>query len=173
MTPIGGEAGKKLEALYAAYFEVQKALAADRTPPAAAAQALHKAASELKGGATLPQSSAKLVQDIAAKSEHLHHLDLAGARKGFKPLSQAVVALATQVRGEGAQTPFTHFYCPMVPGGAGDWLQPGGELLNPYFGSEMLRCGEKVQVYPAKGKPATETNSHNGHKLAPAKEKGA
>ena len=173
VTPIGGEAGKKLEALYAAYFEVQKALAADRTPPAAAAQALHKAASELKGGATLPQSSAKLVQDIAAKSEHLHHLDLAGARKGFKPLSQAVVALATQVRGEGAQPPFTHFYCPMVPGGAGDWLQPGGELLNPYFGSEMLRCGEKVQVYPAKGKPATETNSHNGHKLAPAKEKGA
>ena len=173
VTPIGGEAGKKLEALYAAYFAVQKALAADKTPPAAAAQALHKAASELGGGATLPESSAKLVQDIAAKSEHLHHLDLAGARKGFKPLSQAVVALATQVRSQGAQSPFTHFYCPMVPGGGGDWLQPGGELLNPYFGSEMLRCGEKVQVFPAKGKPATETNSHNGHKLAPAKEKGA
>lgn len=172
VTPIGGEAGKKLEALYAAYFAVQKALAADKTPPAAAAQALHKAASELGGGATLPESSAKLVQDIAAKSEHLHHLDLAGARKGFKPLSQAVVALATQVRSQGAQSPFTHFYCPMVPGGGGDWLQPGGELLNPYFGSEMLRCGEKVHVYPAKGKPATETNSHKEHKLAPAKEKG-
>jgi len=152
---------------------VQKALAADKTPPAAAAQALHKAASELKGGATLPQSSVKLLQDIAAKSEHLQHLDLAGARKGFKPISQAVVALATQVRSEGAQSPFTHFYCPMVPGGGGDWLQPGGDLLNPYFGSEMLRCGEKVQVFPAKGKPATEKNSHKGHEGAPAKKAGA
>ncbi|MFN0018627.1 MAG: efflux RND transporter periplasmic adaptor subunit [Pirellulaceae bacterium] len=173
VTPIAGESGKKLEALYAAYFEVQKALAADKTPPAAAAQSLHKVASELGGGTTLPATSAKLVQDIAVKSEHLHHLDLAGARKGFKTISQAVVTLATQVRSEGAQTPFTHYYCPMVSGGGGDWLQPGGELLNPYFGSEMLRCGEKVRVFPVKGKPATEKNSPKGHEGAPAKKEGA
>lgn len=171
--PIGGEAGKKLEALYAAYFEVQKALAADKIPPAVAAQSLHKAASELEDVTTLPESSVKLVQDIAAKSEHLHHLDLAGARKGFRPISQAVVTLATQVRNEGAQTPFTHFYCPMVPGGGADWLQPGDDLLNPYFGSEMLRCGEKVQVFPVKGKPAMKTDSHKGHDRAPAKKVGA
>jgi hypothetical protein len=36
----------------------------------------------------------------------------------------------------------------MVPGGGGDWLQQEGELLNPYFGSQMLRCGEKVAEYP-------------------------
>ena len=42
----------------------------------------------------------------------------------------------------------------MVPEGGGDWLQPGGELLNPYFGSQMLRCGEKVEVLPPKGEPA-------------------
>lgn len=88
------------------------------------------------------------------KSEHLHHLDLAGARMGFKPISHAVVTLATQIRGEGAQKPFIHFYCPMVAGGGGDWLQPGGVLLNPYFGSELLRCGEKVQEFPAQGKSA-------------------
>lgn len=178
VTPIGGEAGQKLESLYTAYFEVQKALAADKTPPAAAAQSLHKAASELGKGATLPESSRKLLLEIAAKAEHLHHLDLTGARKAFKPVSQAVVTLATHVRSEGAQAPFTHFYCPMVPGGGGDWLQPDDGLLNPYFGSEMLRCGEKVQVFPVQGKPATKTNSHKGHegaptKKAPAKKEGA
>jgi Cu(I)/Ag(I) efflux system membrane fusion protein len=74
-------------------------------------------------------------------------MDLAGARKAFKPISHAVVTLATQVRSVGARNSFTHFYCPMVPGGGGDWLQANGELLNPYFGSEMLRCGQKVQVF--------------------------
>lgn len=173
MTSIGGEDGKKLEALYAAYFEVQKALAADKRPPAAVAQALHNAASELAGGTALPELSVKLVKEIAAKSEHLHHQDLVGARKEFKPISHAAVTLASRVRSDEAQRPFTHCYCPMVPGGGGDWLQPGGELLNPYFGSEMLRCGEKVQELPAKGKPETEPDSHKGHEGAPSKKEGA
>lgn len=172
VAPVGADAGQKLETLYSAYFEIQQALAADKTPPAAAAQALHKAASELGGDAALPQSSAKLLREIATKSEHLHHLDLAGARKGFKPISHAVVTLATQIRAAGAQKPFTHFYCPMVAGGGGDWLQPGGELLNPYFGSEMLRCGEKVQELPLVGKPAIDADLRKEPEAAPLK-KGA
>lgn len=165
--PIGGATGQKLEQLYAAYFEVQKALASDKLPPAAAAQSLYRAASELKGEAELPEISAKLMQDIATKSEHLHHLDLAGARKEFKPISHAVVALATQVRSAVAENSFTHFYCPMVPGGGGDWLQSEANLLNPYFGSEMLRCGEKVQEFPAKGKTETDASSLPKHEAVP------
>jgi Cu(I)/Ag(I) efflux system membrane fusion protein len=91
--------------------------------------------------------------EIAARSEHLHHQDLKKARLEFKSISHAVVTLATQVRSAEAQNSFTHFFCPMVPGGGGDWLQPGGNLLNPYFGSEMLRCGDKVQEFPPSGKP--------------------
>jgi Cu(I)/Ag(I) efflux system membrane fusion protein len=150
--PIAGEAGATLEQLYAAYFAVQEALAADKTPSAAAAQSLHETASLLGGNPDLPKSASELLKQIAAKSEHLHHMDLAAARKDFKPISHAVVTLATQIRGETAQQPFTHFYCPMVKGGGGDWLQPGGELSNPYFGSEMLRCGEKVREFPPAGK---------------------
>ncbi|MFO0903737.1 MAG: efflux RND transporter periplasmic adaptor subunit [Pirellulales bacterium] len=167
VTPIGGEAGKNLEVLYAAYFDVQKALAGDKTPSAGSAQALHKAALELSSDAALPAASAKLAQAIAAKSEHLHHMDLTSARKDFKPISHAVVTLASQVRNEGAQNSFTHFYCPMVKDGGGDWLQSGGELLNPYFGSEMLRCGDKVQELPPQGKPASEAQPHENHKALP------
>ena len=167
VTPIGGDAGKSLEGLYAAYFDVQKALASDKKPPADSAQALHKAALELSSDAALPAASAKLAQAIAAKSEHLHHMDLTGARKDFKPISHAIVTLASQVRSEGARNSFTHFYCPMVKDGGGDWLQPGGELLNPYFGSEMLRCGDKVQEFPPQGKAAIEAQPHQNHKAAP------
>jgi membrane fusion protein, copper/silver efflux system len=164
---IGGAAGKNLEALYSAYFDVQQALASDKKPPAGSAQALHKAALELSSDASLPAASAKLTQVIAAKSEHLHHMDLAGARRDFKPISHAIVTLASRVRSEGAQNSFTHFYCPMVKDGGGDWLQPGGELLNPYFGSEMLRCGEKVQEFPPQGKAAIEVQPHQNHQALP------
>lgn len=163
VAPIGGEAGQNLEKLYAAYFQVQQGLAADEKPPEAAAQALNKAATDLTEDSALPEASAKLVQEIARESEHLHHMDLDGARKGFKPISHAVVTLASQVRSEGASKPFTHFFCPMVAGGGGDWLQPGGELLNPYFGSEMLHCGEKVQEFPTEGSPPEKSKSHSNH----------
>jgi Cu(I)/Ag(I) efflux system membrane fusion protein len=171
VVPIGGDAGLRLEEMYAAYFEVQKALAADKTPPAAAAQALASTARSLTGESTIPESSRNLIQEIATQSEHLHHMDLAGARKAFKPISHAVVTLATQVRSEQSQQPFTHFYCPMVPGGGGDWLQPGGDLVNPYFGSQMLKCGEKVAEYPPSSTSAPATDSHEQHDAAPKESK--
>jgi Cu(I)/Ag(I) efflux system membrane fusion protein len=155
--PIAGEGGDTLEGLYQAYFQVQQALAADKKPSAAEAEALHKAASDLTDEPVLPDTAVKLVEEIAAKSEHLHHMELAEARQAFKPISHAVVTLATQARSEDAQATFTHFYCPMVPGGGGDWLQRDGNVLNPYFGSEMLRCGEKVEELPPRGEPAAET----------------
>jgi Cu(I)/Ag(I) efflux system membrane fusion protein len=166
--PLGGLAGERLEALYAAYFDVQKALAADKKPPEGPAQALHKAALELSGDRSLPQETIQLVKEIATKSEHLHHLDITGARREFKPISHAVITLATEVRSAEASQSFTHFYCPMVKGGGGDWLQPGGELFNPYFGSEMLHCGEKVQDLPPQGEPATEATPHENHKAPEA-----
>jgi Cu(I)/Ag(I) efflux system membrane fusion protein len=149
--PIGGEAGKRLEGLFSSYFAVQQALAVDKLPPAAAAAALHESANSLAGDQSLPEPALKLVREIATHSEHIRHMDMAGARKSFKPISQAIIALATQVRSADATNAFTHFYCPMVPGGGGDWLQPSGELVNPYFGSEMPNCGEKVQEFPPAG----------------------
>jgi Cu(I)/Ag(I) efflux system membrane fusion protein len=159
---VPGESGQKLEQLYRAYFDVQQKLAADQKPPEGPSQELHAAAAELRSDEGLPKSARKLLEAIAEKSEHLHHLDLSAARKEFKPISQAVLTLATQIRSAGAKRRFTHFFCPMVPGGGGDWLQPGGELLNPYFGSEMLRCGEKVQDLPTQGSSPQKAAHNHG-----------
>jgi Cu(I)/Ag(I) efflux system membrane fusion protein len=172
ITPVGGEAGKQLEVLYTAYFEVQKALAADQTPPAKATQALASTATELSNSTAIPEPSRKTLIVIATNAEHLHHMELAGARQAYKSVSHAVVTLATQLRGEDAQQSFTHFYCPMVPDGGGDWLQTGGELANPYFGSEMLRCGEKVSELPAKGTREAENHEQHGDSQAMDKDAG-
>lgn len=169
---LGGETGKLLEDLYAAYFQVQASLASDKKPSAEAAQGLHAAAAKLATQDQLADDTKNLLTEVAAKSEHLHHMEVPEARKSFKPISHAVVTLAAQLRSENAENQFTHFFCPMVPGGGGDWLQPNDRLLNPYFGSEMLRCGEKVQVFPTKGKQETETDPHKQHQATPAK-KGA
>jgi Cu(I)/Ag(I) efflux system membrane fusion protein len=154
---VAGDTGKQLEELFASYFEVQQALAADKTPPAGAVEQIHARAESLSTDESLAEPARQLVAEAASRSEHLHHMELADARREFKPLSHAIVTLATHVRGTEAETSFTHFYCPMVPGGGGDWLQPGGQLANPYFGSQMLRCGEKVHELPATGRPATES----------------
>ena len=167
--PIGGKAGEQLEALYAAYSQIQQALAGDKSPPAAAARQLHRTATELVDEFALPADATKQIKEIASQSEHVHHMDLKGVRKAFKPISHAVVALAAQVRGEGAKKPLTHFYCPMVPGGGGDWLQSDAALLNPYFGSEMLRCGEKVRVFPTQGKPPVEDAPQKPKAATPTK----
>ena len=171
VTQVSGDAGNKLETLYDAYFEVQKALAADEKPSAATAQRLANTATELSNSTDIPEVSRKLTSQIATNAAHLHHMDLVGARKAFKPISHSVLTLATQIRSQDAEQPFTHFYCPMVPGGGGDWLQPGGELLNPYFGSQMLRCGEKVSELPVKG--TTEPDAHKQHGASQAKDKDA
>jgi Cu(I)/Ag(I) efflux system membrane fusion protein len=172
VNPIEGRAGEQLEALYQAYTNIQQSLASDKAPPATAAQSLHFAATSLAGEAMLSEDARKLSQQIASESEHLHHMDLASARKAFKPISHAILQLATQARSDKASSVFTHFYCPMVPGGGGDWLQANGNLLNPYYGSEMLRCGEKVEEFPLRGEgvakgtekpsPAAPSHDHAG-----------
>lgn len=172
VSTITGAAATDFDALMAAYLEVQQALAADKTPPASSAQKLHQAAVKLVEAEGVPDSAKSLAGEITKHSEHLHHLDLPGARKAFKPISHALLRLTAQIRKDESPQSFTHFYCPMVPGGGGDWLQATDQLLNPYFGSEMLRCGEKVQMLPAVGQ--TQIQPHEGHtpEHAPAKKTG-
>jgi multidrug efflux pump subunit AcrA (membrane-fusion protein) len=69
---------------------------------------------------------------------------LAEARRQFEPFSTVVADLA---RAAGLhQTAQLHvFECPMAPvSGRARWLQREAGTMNPFFGSEMLRCGEEI-----------------------------
>lgn len=166
---LSGENGQLLEKLYAAYFSIQKAFAADKKISESEAKTFNQLASRLAQDAQLSQSVKDELQQITDNAAHLHHLSLEEARKKFKPISHAVVKLATQLRGSEAKQPFQHFYCPMVPKGGGDWLQTDQKLVNPYFGSKMLHCGKLVETFApvprGKETPPPET-SEPGKKAA-------
>lgn len=149
VTTIAGASGESLEQLYSAYFRIQKRLADDKVPEESDVKKLHSTSVSLSTDSSLPESVRRPLRAIAVSGEHLHHLKLEEARQAFKPVSHAIVTLATLVRGESSKQAFTHFFCPMVKGGSGDWLQPNSDLRNPYWGAEMLHCGDKVNEFPA------------------------
>lgn len=61
--------------------------------------------------------------------------DLKAARMEFQTLSKNAIKVSKDRKG------FYVMHCPMVKGGAGDWLQTNKEVANPYMGSKMLTCG--------------------------------
>ena len=150
---LAGRAGVDLERLYEAYFQVQATLAGDQMVRAAQANALLSAARALLQAGDLSDELRSLVQVIADNAGGLQEGAIAEARLSFKPVSKAVIQLAARARGANARGPFLHFYCSMVKGGQGDWLQLSKPLANPYWGSKMLRCGKQVHQLPVAARP--------------------
>ena len=149
---LEGDAGQQLEGMYAAYFRIQQALAADKTPQESDAAELHQLAGQLAKSQSAKAPLAAHFEQIAKHSENLHKLDIKAARlKCFRPISLAMVQLAASVRGAAAQRPLHHMFCPMVEGGEGDWLQVDAKLVNPYWGAKMLTCGTKAHSFPPRG----------------------
>lgn len=71
--------------------------------------------------------------------------DLAAVRRAFEPFSTELVALVRTEHMHHREPGLHAFECPMTPVlGTGRWLSRGPELRNPFFGSEMLECGEPL-----------------------------
>ncbi|OYP37955.1 hypothetical protein CGZ80_03790 [Rhodopirellula sp. MGV] len=144
-----GPTGQSLEQLYQAYFRIQSSFAEDKKPNAANVERLQSSTQKLLEDSSLTDDVKQQLDNIAKNTAHLHHLPIDQARVQFKTISHAVIRLATEARGAQAEQPFYQFFCPMVKQGEGDWLQNNDQLLNPYWGSEMLHCGELVRTIPA------------------------
>ncbi|TYB79771.1 efflux RND transporter periplasmic adaptor subunit [Bizionia myxarmorum] len=70
--------------------------------------------------------------------------DLAKQRNHFKPLS-SYMANALEVFGINEKV--YHQFCPMADNDRGAyWLSREEHVINPYFGDEMLKCGEVKQI---------------------------
>ena len=128
LAPIRAAAADLPTAVLAPYLQLQTALAADSLPEAqAAAKTLEEQAGRLGPALTIAGVAAGKVAGAA---------DIKAARAAFGDLSDAMLALAG---GETGGTDVRIAYCPMAKK---SWLQKGTEIANPYYGSEMLRCGE-------------------------------
>ena len=154
---IGGKSGEQLEELYSRYFEIRTAFAADKKPVEESSLSLHELSTQLTSSEDVTDQAKEQLSIVTENAEHLHHLPLEEARMQFKPISHAILELATQIRGEGNERVFRHFFCPMVKEGEGDWLQFEERISNPYYGSQMLRCGELIRTLPPENASSEET----------------
>jgi len=141
-----------LDPVYEAYFRMQEALADDDLDGfGAGATAMHEAARGVgDSGLDAPAREAwlEICDRLLAGAEHVGHLStLEAARAPFEDWSMAMLDLEARFGhvGEGA-----HYeaHCPMAFDDAGaSWLQRAEVIDNPYFGEQMLRCGEIRHVF--------------------------
>jgi membrane fusion protein, copper/silver efflux system len=83
--------------------------------------------------------------------------DLVAARRTFLPFSTRVVELVQLARDADEEFRSLRVYhCPMAPK-PGLWFQAKGPLRNPFYGAEMLTCGNEVPA-PAGSPGATRAN---------------
>lgn len=79
---------------------------------------------------------------LFAAYETIDASDRVTIRRQFSHLSRAFIALV-QAFGNPLPEPVVQIHCPMAFNNQGaDWLQRAAEVRNPYFGHQMLRCGQ-------------------------------
>ncbi|WP_166967047.1 DUF3347 domain-containing protein [Yeosuana marina] len=81
-----------------------------------------------------------IIEDATEHAEHISESDIKHQREHFKILSKDVTDMVAIT---GTQAKLYEQFCPMYDGGTA-WLSKEENVLNPYYGSQMLRCG-KVQ----------------------------
>lgn len=145
-----------LRPYWLAYLEAQQALADDAFPRAQAALITVRQALELAQPSSLPSARQTEALDahrrIQRALEHAHHLeDLAALRSALEEVSLASLTLLRRF-GNPLGEALHEAYCPMAFDDQGAaWVQAGEQIANPYFGDEMLRCGELRAAFEPKG----------------------
>jgi membrane fusion protein, copper/silver efflux system len=136
-----------LNAFYREYLQAQVALALDDF--SAAQSALVRVAASLEQTkldalpADLRREAKGQHARIQSALEHIAHMQgIAELRVAFEESSNAAISLA-RTFGQPGEAALHEAFCPMAFDDAGaSWLQSGEKINNPYFGSEMLGCGE-------------------------------
>ena len=126
----GLHASDALKAIVGSYLQIHAQLASDKltdvkTPAAAIA----------KQAASLGDPGAPIAKAAKAMSGAA---DLKAAREAMGPLSDAIIA-AAKAEGYKDLSDIRVVYCPMVQK---SWIQKDKDIKNPYFGPDMLACGE-------------------------------
>ncbi|MGL1901807.1 MAG: efflux RND transporter periplasmic adaptor subunit [Fibrobacterales bacterium] len=140
---LDSKGSKWLETYFSSYIKLQKALVADDVEKAKAsilslAAQLHSIPKILNDGHTKHKAAG-----FKASAESG---DINSIRSEFLTLSTALIQWlrSTELKpGKGAAI----YFCPMANKNNGaEWLQQGGDVQNPYYGSAMLECGEQRLV---------------------------
>ena len=140
----------ELANVWKTYLAMHQALAADDFQGGRQALAGLKSAAAAVDDSSLADRALQIwSQERANLAKLLDSLqeaeDLPSMRAEFSPLSQEIGVLAKSF-GFGAGAPVYELHCPMVFDGRGAvWYQNNRAVRNPYYGSSMLKCSDRVQ----------------------------
>jgi hypothetical protein len=120
-----------INAVYQQYQHLTSALTNGKLAEAKiASNAIEAGAVEVHGGKLLASAAARIVGAPSIERQRAH----------FATLSDAMISL---VKKAGVEGEVYVDYCPMALDDKGAyWLSTDKEIRNPYFGEEMLTCGE-------------------------------
>jgi membrane fusion protein, copper/silver efflux system len=146
---LSADAGRELERVVGAYLDVTLALSRDDAAAARTAARSLQSALQAAGLRELSGDPARAWSRARAEmSAHAGAMatasDLAPLRRELRPLSTHIEA-AVRAFPSAAVGPLFRAVCPMVEGTEGTegtWLTRVQAVQNPYWGSEMLDCGE-------------------------------
>lgn len=142
---------EQLAAVYDGYFATQQALADDNAQEAAAATKQTLTSLEAVDMTRFDSASHDIWMEVSVSlreglSQAVETEDIAVLREHFHSISQELIRLARMLGAVGADAVYV-MHCPMAFDNTGaDWLQRDQDLLNPYFGEMMLRCGSIEEV---------------------------
>ncbi|MDP6419461.1 MAG: efflux RND transporter periplasmic adaptor subunit [Candidatus Krumholzibacteria bacterium] len=139
---------QSLDPLYESYFKVAESLSLDRVPDLSELkQSLSEITTDFLGDHQKKEWDSLSSRLESALEEMGKTKDLGDSRSRFEPLSYAMIDLAVTLGGSG-NVPVYEFHCPMAFDWKGsDWLQGRDGVENPYFGSQMYRCGSRTTVH--------------------------
>ncbi len=90
------------------------------------------------------------IGDVVAGAGRVASPDIETARVGFEKMSMGLITYLKAHPAE--QEGYEVCHCPMAFNNKGAyWVQKKGEILNPYHGKMMLRCGDHVEWAKAPG----------------------
>ncbi|WKV13920.1 efflux RND transporter periplasmic adaptor subunit [Marivirga harenae] len=147
---ISDEAQAELRRLYPSYFQLKEALTKDDFQSALArAKELKSVYQKIDMQAFQDDVHDKWMGYHAKMEkvlEHIHHHDdIESLRKNFIALSDWMIEMTETFSPTREKLYLQH--CPMADNDQGaDWLSMEEEIVNPYFGSSMLTCGEVEKV---------------------------
>lgn len=121
-----------LNAIYQQYIQLSAALTnGDVGKAKIASNAIEAGTRELPGSGTLAMAAAKVTSAAGIEAQRI----------AFSTLSHEMMALIKKAGLDSGEI-YVDF-CPMALNDKGAyWLSSGKEIRNPYFGDQMLTCGE-------------------------------
>ena len=152
-TSVSEEVKSQIGETYKSYISLKNALVEAKSEDAQqAAQSLKANADKVTSASIEGEAKNFISEQVAMVSQHAEQIagstDIDAQRAQLAMLSSSLFSLI-KATGANSQTAYYQF-CPMANNEKGAyWISENQEIRNPYFGDEMLKCGENKETLNA------------------------